>query len=82
MAYEPKNSKGAVFANDKGDNPKRPDYKGDLMTPDGKLLKLSGWTQRTKDGKAFLSLVCEYERPRETELDTADEPERDGQLPF
>ena len=82
MAYEPKNGKGAVFANDKGDNPKRPDYRGDLMTPDGKLLKLSGWVKKVEGKKPFLSLACEYERPREVEPDTTDEPERDGQLPF
>ena len=31
MAYTPQEGGGALFKNDKGDNPARPDYRGDIM---------------------------------------------------
>ena len=42
MAYEPKEGSGALFKNDKGDNPSRPDYRGDIMLG-GVLYEVSGW---------------------------------------
>ena len=35
--YTPQPNTFSLFANDKGDNPKRPDYKGDIILPDGRL---------------------------------------------
>jgi hypothetical protein len=42
MAYEPKEGAGALFKNDKGENPARPDYRGDIMLG-GVLYEVSGW---------------------------------------
>lgn len=42
MAYQPKDGSGAMFKNDKGDNPARPDYRGDIMLG-GVLYEISGW---------------------------------------
>ncbi len=42
MAYEPKDGSGALFKNDKGDNPSRPDYRGDIMLG-GVVYEISGW---------------------------------------
>jgi len=42
MAYEPKEGSGALFKSDKGENPNRPDYRGDIMLG-GVLYEVSGW---------------------------------------
>jgi len=42
MAYEAKEGSGALFKSDKGDNPNRPDYRGDIMLG-GVLYEVSGW---------------------------------------
>lgn len=57
MAYEPKDGSGALFKNDKGDNPARPDYRGDVMI-NGTLYELSAWIKPLpKDAsKKFMSL--------------------------
>ena len=45
----------ALFKNDKGDNPKRPDYRG-TMNVDGKEYVVSGWLRTAKtDGSKFIS---------------------------
>ena len=54
MAYEPKDGSGSLFKNDKGDNDKRPDYRGDIML-DGKLWELAAWIKEGNKGK-FMSL--------------------------
>lgn len=57
MAYEPKDGSGALFKNDKGDNPARPDYRGDLMVG-GVVYEVSGWIKPLpKDtSQRFMSL--------------------------
>ncbi len=57
MAYEPKEGSGALFKNDKGDNPARPDYRGDIMLG-GKLYEVSGWIKPLPSdaSKKFMSL--------------------------
>jgi hypothetical protein len=57
MAYEPKEGSGALFKNDKGDNPARPDYRGDIMLG-GKLYEISGWIKPLPSdaSKRFMSL--------------------------
>lgn len=39
-----------LFKNDKADNPKRPDYKGEI-TIGGVQYKLSGWIAEVKNGQ-------------------------------
>jgi hypothetical protein len=58
MAFEPKDNSGSIFVNDKGDNPKRPDRKGQAMIG-GVEYWVSGWLKKTKDGDPFLSLTFE-----------------------
>lgn len=50
---------GALFKNDKGDNEKRPDYKGTYTDENGKEFNVSAWVKKTKDGKPFMSLSME-----------------------
>lgn len=53
---------GAIFRNDKGDNPKRPDYRGEVNAG-GATFKLSGWIKTAKTGKragqTFISVRLE-----------------------
>jgi hypothetical protein len=51
MTYETKPGQGALFINDKGDNEKRPDRRGDLVCPCcSEPLKLAGWIKQGKTG--------------------------------
>lgn len=54
---------GALFPNDKGDNPNRPDWRGDV-TINGVKWRLAGWLKEGRNGK-FLSLKASEDRPRE-----------------
>lgn len=60
MAYD-NDMKGAMFPNDKGDNEKRPDFRGDV-TIGGIKYSLSAWNNTAKSsGKPYISLkVSEY----------------------
>lgn len=50
---------GVLFKNDKGDNAKRPDYKGKVNV-DGVEFRLSAWIKEKKDGSGkFMSLKVE-----------------------
>jgi hypothetical protein len=57
MSYQPKEGSGALFKNDKGDNPARPDYRGDVMVG-GVLYELSAWIKPLPSDatKRFMSL--------------------------
>jgi uncharacterized protein (DUF736 family) len=46
---------GALFPNEKGDNPKRPDFKGTINVG-GTDYNVAGWRKESKNGKKFLSL--------------------------
>jgi uncharacterized protein (DUF736 family) len=67
MAYEKRNNEGTLFPNNKGDNPKRPDYKGALVLPDGHEVELVAWLKTGKNsGKEFLSLkIGNYTSPQQ-----------------
>jgi uncharacterized protein (DUF736 family) len=76
---------GALFKNDKGDNPKRPDYKGFYTDAEGREFWVSSWLKESKDGKKFLSLSMQ---PKETahtpkkEFASAEKEDTSGDLPF
>jgi len=82
MAYEQKAGDAALFRNDKGDNPKRPDYTGKGLDPNGEPIKLSGWVKDGQKGK-FLSLRIEHITPPPPVADGGStEAADDGALPF
>ena len=54
MAYEIEDGKISLFANDKGDNPKRPDFTGKGMFK-GEEVHLSMWKSTSKNGLEYLS---------------------------
>lgn len=57
MAFQHKDGSGALFKNDKGDNPARPDYRGDLMVG-GVLYEISAWIKPLPNNaeKRFMSM--------------------------
>jgi len=45
----------SLFTNDKEGNDKRPDYTGNMKTPDGKEFKISLWNSVSQKGTNYLS---------------------------
>ena len=56
MSYTPQPNTFTLFVNDKGDNPKRPDYRGDAVLPDGTKMKLSCWL---KESLSLCNVLCD-----------------------
>ena len=73
MAEYDKTNTGTLNKNDKGDNEKRPDYKGKIDI-EGTLYWLSAWIREGNDGK-FLSLKAEK---AEKKTDTAKKSQTGG----
>jgi len=46
---------GALFKNEKGDNPKRPDYKGSYTDGEGNEFWVSAWVKQSQKGDSFMS---------------------------
>mgnify|MGYP003333378307 FL=1 len=63
--------------NDKGDNPKRPDYRGKLNV-DGIEFTLSGWVKEGPNGKFISGSVQMSEERAKPAVEGAD----DSDLPF
>jgi hypothetical protein len=84
MAYEQRDNSGALFKNDKGDNEKRPDYKGDAMI-NGAAFEIGAWLREGKNGK-FLSLSFKPKEGRVVEPPAKTAPktvaDMDSDIPF
>jgi hypothetical protein len=78
MSYTPQPNTFTLFANDKGDNPKRPDYRGDVVLPDGTKMRLSGWVKES-NGKRFISGKVE---PIQQQTSGGNFAPQDGDMPF
>jgi hypothetical protein len=65
MSYQPKEGSGALFKNDKGDNPARPDYRGDVMVG-GVVYELSAWIKPlpADASKKFMSISAKPKQAR------------------
>ena len=85
MAYVPKEGSGSLFKNDNGDNPARPDYRGDIMLG-GVLYEVSGWIKPLPSDatKKFLSLAGKPKqaRPQEPRAQIPQRPRDDSSIPF
>jgi hypothetical protein len=79
MSYTPQPNTFTLFVNDKGDNPKRPDYRGDAVLPDGTKMKLSCWLKEAANGKKFLSGKME---PMQEQTSGGNLAPQDGDMPF
>ena len=53
--YVQKDGTVSLFNNDKEGNDKRPDYTGNMKTPDGKEYKISLWNSVSQKGTNYLS---------------------------
>ena len=70
---------GVLFKNDKGDNPKRPDYTGKINVG-GTEYRLSAWLKDSQSGKKFMSLsVSELEQKVEPAQEV---PQVADEIPF
>jgi len=80
---------GNLFANDKGENPARPDFTGEANV-DGIVYRVSLWKKTAKTGKTYLSLSFQKkDAPRSAPQNTRpaakavnDEPFIDDPIPF
>jgi hypothetical protein len=77
MAYQPKEGSGALFKNDKGDNPARPDYRGDLMV-DGVVYELSAWIKPLPSdaSKKFMSMSAKPKQAQQGRQPQRSAPQR------
>ena len=53
--YTPNELNGNLFKNDKGDNPARPDYRGDAMV-NGVIYKMAAWIKESANGTKYMSI--------------------------
>ena len=85
--YEHKTNNGSMFPNDKGDNNKRPDYKGSINI-EGTLYTISAWKNEANSGKKYLGLVVQLPLKKKDEENNSQDyltkPERvsEEDLPF
>jgi hypothetical protein len=86
MAEYDNKSTGALFKNDKGDNPKRPDYTGSYTDENGKEFKVNAWVKTDKNGKSFMSFNTQAKEPAHTQKQEYSAPidngKEDDKLPF
>lgn len=62
--YELKAGQGTIFKNSKKENEKHPDYRGEILTPDGIKYEISLWVKEGKSGKFFSCSIKEpYVKP-------------------
>ena len=85
MAYIPQEGNGAIFKNEKGDNPARPDYRGDIMLG-GVLYEVAGWIKPkpANPSEKYMSLVGKQKdaaRPAAKPAPKAD-PDFNEDMPF
>ena len=79
--------KAVIFKNDKEGVEKRPDYRGELVTPSGEHLRISLWVNEAKSGqKYFGGKVDAFEQngttPDEARQAAAAAKSADDDIPF
>jgi uncharacterized protein (DUF736 family) len=57
---------GALFKNDKGDNPKRPDYRGNYTDENGVEFNVSAWIKTSAKGVTFMSFTMQLKESKLT----------------
>lgn len=85
MTYQHKDGSGSLFKSDKGDNPARPDYRGDVMLS-GVLYEISGWLKPKPSNPAekymSLSVKPKQAKPQAAPQTQAPAPIDDLDAPF
>lgn len=73
---------GALFKNDRKENPKHADYRGEINI-DGKMYWLNGWVKEGKKGKFFsLAVKPQGERKDDKQSTTRRQDGDDRDIPF
>ncbi|WP_257657669.1 hypothetical protein [Parapedobacter lycopersici] len=54
---------GSLFPTKQKKQPNSPDFYGDIVTPDGMKLKVSGWVRKAKSGLEYISLSVREDEP-------------------
>ena len=65
MSYEQKPGGGSLFKNTKKTADKQPDYRGEVVTPEGKKYALAAWIKEGKSGKFFSLKLSEPQEKKE-----------------
>lgn len=84
MPYETCESEESLFANERKEGEKQPDYRGTVRIA-GVLYRLSGWKRTAKSGTRWLALKIDKDRERQpaTAKPAAAEPDGfDDDIPF
>jgi hypothetical protein len=78
-----KDNTGALFTNDKGDNPSRPDYRGDV-TIGGVKYALAAWSKEGRNGPYLSLSVSEWKEKPKAEGQGGRPPagDLDDRIPF
>ena len=82
--YDNKN-KWVLYKNDKGDNPKRPDYTGKEVDADGVEYKIAGWIRESSKGTKFISgtrQLKEDEQPKPSPKQAQSFDDLESDVPF
>ena len=79
--YQPKPGSGSIFKNEKKNLPNQPDYRGEILTPEGQKLSVAMWVKEGKKGKFFSVALTEYkEKQQGNTIETG--PVGGSDLPF
>lgn len=80
MSQYDNNLTGVLFKNDKGDNEKRPDYKGSAEI-EGVQYWVSAWIRDTSKGKC-LSMKYERKEQQSEQASQSSSSVKDDNMPF
>lgn len=85
MAFEQKPGTGFLFKNEDRQG-QQPNTRGTLMTPDGKLWEIAGWTKQSEKAGTFISLKAQKptpkDEPKQSQGQDQNQPVNDDDIPF
>lgn len=67
--YQINPGSGSLFPTKQKRQEKSPDFYGDIVTPDGQKLSVSGWVKTAKSGLQYISLAVKEDAPLVTPSD-------------
>lgn len=80
--YELKPGQGTIFKNSKKTKDSQPEYRGEIVTPEGYKYEISLWVKKGTNGSFFSCSIKEpYVKPEKTNEPENNTPEPDD-LPF
>jgi hypothetical protein len=79
MAFQHKPGSFTLFKNDKGDNDKRPDYRGEGLDLNGKPIEVAAWIKEGNKGK-YMS--CTFKPHGDAQPQRGTKPALDDDIPF